>query len=85
MKLEQIYPDFTKLSDRDQLAFIRNYRNKRFMDLQSYAVHATHTPTKKRKTSVRKKKAVVPIDPKDMEALKKLGLSAKDIAKMRKK
>ena len=82
MKLEQLYPNFAELSERDQLAFVRNYRNKRFMELQTYTPTTEARPKKKRKST--KKKALPPVDSKDMELLKKLGISAKDVSKMRK-
>lgn len=53
------------------------------MDLQSYRLETSGNP-KKRKVSKAKKKALVPVDQKDLDILKKLGLSAKDISKMRK-
>lgn len=82
MKLEQLYPDFTTLSEREQLAFVRNYRNKRFMDLQTYIPSDEARPRKKRASH--KKKVKAPISTKDLDLLKKLGLTAGQINKMRK-
>ncbi len=83
MKLEQLYINFAELSEREQLGFLRNYRNKRFMDLQSYKLETSGNP-KKRKVSKVKKKAMPAVSQSDLDILKKLGLSAKDISKMRK-
>jgi hypothetical protein len=82
MKLEQLFPNFADQSDRDQLAFVRNYRNKRFMDLQTYTTEPEKKKTTKRKST--KKKSQVPMAAEDMEALKKLGFTAKQINQMRK-
>lgn len=53
------------------------------MDLQSYKLETSGNP-KKRKVSKAKKKAVPAVSQVDLDILKKLGLSAKDISKMRK-
>ncbi len=82
MKLEQLYPNFAEMTDKEQLAFIRNYRNKRFMDLQTYNLEALKKKTSKRK--VVKKKALPPMKQESLDVLKKLGLTAAQIAKMRK-
>ncbi len=70
------------MADKEQLAFIRNYRNKRFMELQTYNIEITKKKTTKRK--VTKKKALPPMKQDDLNVLKKLGITAGQIAKMRK-
>ncbi len=52
------------------------------MELQTYTPTTEARPRKKRK--VTKKKALPPVNSADMELLKKLGISAKDVSKMRK-
>lgn len=87
MKLEQLYTNFTEMDERGQLAFVRNYRNKRFMDLQNYNVGGFTPSGKKIKTTskkVRKRKATVPMPAEQLEALKNLGYTSSQIAKMRK-
>lgn len=69
------------MSDKEQLAFIRNYRNKRFMELQTYN---TEAPKKKGKRKVAKKKALPSMKQESLDILKKLGLTAGQISKIRK-
>ncbi len=82
MKLEQLHKNFTDMTDKEQLAFIRNYRNKRFMELQTYNIETTKKKTTKRK--VVKKKALPPMQQSELEILKKLGITADQISKVRK-
>lgn len=81
MKLEQLHSNFADMTDNEQLAFIRNYRNKRFMELQTYS---TEAPKKKTKKKVTKKKALPPMQQDSLDILKKLGITATQISKMRK-
>lgn len=82
MKLEEMYTNFADLTDKEQLAFIRNYRNKRFMELQTYNVEAPKKKTIKRK--VVKKKALPPMQQDELDILKKLGITSGQISKVRK-
>lgn len=77
-----MYPNFADMTDKEQLAFIRNYRNKRFMELQTYNIDAPKKKTTKRR--VVKKKALPPMEQESLNILKKLGITAGQIARIRK-
>ena len=85
MKLEELYPNFAEMTDKEQLAFIRNYRNKRFMELQTYNVDAPKKKTTKAvKRKIVKKKALPPMQQSELDILKKLGITSGQISKVRK-
>ena len=69
MKLEQIRPNFVLMLHEEQVAFLDQYRQRRYHDLIETTVVKISTKGKK-KTTERK----VTITPEAFELLKKLGL-----------
>lgn len=70
MKLEQLRPNFAKMSHGEQLGFLNAYRERRYHDLIETTVVKVSTKGKK-KTAERK----ITVTPEAYELLKKLGLT----------
>lgn len=66
MKLRDLYPDYTQMTDNEQTSFIRAYRERRSEDLKVV-------------TNFRIKKVSNSLSAEEKELLKALGLRAVDI------
>lgn len=76
MRLENLYPNFMKLSYEDQIAFITSYRQRRAMDLENVTIK-----TVARKKSVKDSKIELSAEEKNL--MKMLGLKMKDVEALR--